>query len=58
MILPGTYIAGLEPLRARGAAAGEELALERSVFVPPTPVERWLDVARRAWWRARWFAGA
>jgi hypothetical protein len=53
-----TYIARLEPLRARGAAADEELALARSVFVPPAPMEQYLDVARGAWWRAKRFAGA
>jgi hypothetical protein len=53
-----TYIARLEPLRARGAVVDEELALERSVFVPPAPMERWLDIARGAWWRAKRFAGA
>ena len=53
-----TYVAHAEALRARGGSADEELALQRSVFVPPSVVEEGFGVATAAWWRAKRMAGA
>jgi hypothetical protein len=52
-----TYIGRLLTLEA-GGGAKEALALQRSVFVPPSAVENGLDLARAAWWRAKRLAGA
>jgi hypothetical protein len=53
-----TYIARLEALIARGGSAEDALALQRTVFVPPSAVENGLDLARAAWWRTKRLAGA
>jgi hypothetical protein len=47
------YVAALEPLRAGGASEEEELALQRR-FRRPRVVDRALDAARGALWRARY----
>jgi hypothetical protein len=52
-----TYVARLEPLADRDVQADEALALQRSVFVPPSAVENGLDLARAAWWRTKRLAG-
>ena len=53
-----TYVAHVERPAARDASADADLALQRTVFVPPSAVENGLDLARAAWWRAKRLAGA
>jgi hypothetical protein len=53
-----TYVARAETLRARGGTMDEEVALQRSVFVPLSIVEEGLGVATAAWWKAKRMAGA
>jgi len=53
-----TYVARLDALVGHGGSVDEALALQRTVFVPPTAMETGLDRARAAWWRTRRFAGA
>jgi len=53
-----TYLARVEAMGGAVGSVDEALALQRSVFVPPTVMEHGVDLARAAWWRTRRFAGA
>jgi hypothetical protein len=53
-----TYVAHVETAAGRYGSEDADLALQRTVFVPPSAVENGLDLARAAWWRAKRLAGA